>query len=254
MDDATAACRIDLKKSLVKDPQNRPKPLSKMEQNLLILPPSNNPLQKCIDELWDFAQTQNMSINQGKTKVMVFNPTKKYHFPPEMKFPGSDLLNVVEEARILGIIISSDLKWTANTDYIISRAMKNIWVLRRLKNLGLDKSIILDVYQKEIRSILEFGAPIWNGNISQYDSNRIEQVQKKVFRLILENSYNSYEEACTTLKTKPLKERRIQLCLKFAQKEVKKEDSIFKKYDPKINIRHKHKKKVEEIFCNTDRL
>ena len=112
--------------------------------------------------------------------------------------------------------------------------MKNIWVLRRLKNLGMDKTVLIDIYQKEMRSILEFGTPIWHSSISEHDADRIEQVQKKVFRLVLQKQYKSYEEACLNFKTQSLKNRREQLCLKFARKEVKREDSIFTKYKPTI--------------------
>ena len=104
-----------------------------------------------------------------------------------------------------------------------------------------------------MRSILEFGTPIWHSSISEHDADRIEQVQKKVFRLVLQKQYKSYEEACLTFKTQSLKNRREQLCLKFARKEVKREDSIFTKYKPTIKNRHTHKKLVQEFYCRTDR-
>ena len=109
-----------------------------------------------------------------------------------MRFPDSEMLRVVEKAKILGLRVSRDLKWSSNTDHLIKKAMKNLWVLRRLKNLGFDKNILFDIYQNEIRSILEFGTPVWHSSISEHDADRLEQVQKKVFRLLLQNQYKSY--------------------------------------------------------------
>ena len=86
---------------------------------------------------------------------------------------------------MLGLIISDDLKWSLNTQYITERALNEIWTIRRMKNLGLSNNIIYDVYTKEIRSILEFGAPVWTGGLVEADSDKIEKVQKSVKNFIV---------------------------------------------------------------------
>ena len=45
-------------------------------------------------------------------------------------------LEVVDEIRLLGLILRSDMKWTSNTENMITKANKRLWMLRRLKNLG----------------------------------------------------------------------------------------------------------------------
>ena len=195
-----------------------------------------------------------MAINQAKTKVMIFNMTRMLQFPPELSLAENEILEVVEEAKVLGVILSSDLKWTKNTDYIIQKALKNMWVLRRMKNLGFDEQTLKDIYQKEIRSVLEFVVPVWTGALTDRDSVRIESIQKKVFKLILQHKYTNYQDACEQLKCDTLRDRRIKLCLKFSRKELKKEDSIFNKLEPKVKTRHTHKKIVQEFTCLTERI
>ena len=117
-----------------------------------------------------------MKVNQGKTKLMTFNLTRNFQFPPEIGFNESNNLEVVSSTRILGLIISDDLKWMQNTEFMTRKAMSRLWTLRRMKNLGLPNSIILDVYIKEIRSILEFGVPVWNGALTSQDSLKIESI------------------------------------------------------------------------------
>ena len=194
-----------------------------------------------------------MTINKGKTKTMIFNMTRMFQFPPEISLAEPEFLEVVDEAKILGVIISNDLKWTKNTDYIVQKALKNIWVIRRMKNLGFDDHTLKDIYLKEIRSVLEFAVPVWTGALTQKDSDRIENIQKRVFKLILQNKYSNYENACETLKCDTLKDRRLKLCLNFSRKEYKKENSMFNKLYPTIKTRQSNKKIVKEFSCLTDR-
>ena len=85
-----------------------------------------------------------MKINVSKTKFMVFNTCKNMDFLPTTIIDGEQI-NLVEEMKILGVIISSDLKFTKNTEYIVKRAFKRIRILRRLKNLGANQSQLLDI-------------------------------------------------------------------------------------------------------------
>ena len=51
-----------------------------------------------------------MKINAKKTKIMPFNFTKKYDFIPNFSIDGKHL-DVVYEAKYIGVIIQSDCKW-----------------------------------------------------------------------------------------------------------------------------------------------
>ena len=52
-------------------------------------------------------------------------------------------------------MVSSDLSWEENTNFIVQRCNKRIWILRRLKKLGATINDLVDVYCKQIRSIAE---------------------------------------------------------------------------------------------------
>ena len=68
---------------------------------------------------------------------------------------GNTELDLVEETTLLGVVLRSDLSWSSNTEYMVKRAYKKLWCLRRLKKLGANHADLLDVYFKQIRSILE---------------------------------------------------------------------------------------------------
>jgi hypothetical protein len=111
IDDGTVAVSINLK-CLTNDPVSRPRPLNFHERPEHILPPENNLLQFYLEG--------------------VHNKSRKWDFPPEVGFPDDCNLEVVSEMKLLGVIVSSDLRWVKNTVYICQRAMERMWILRRM--------------------------------------------------------------------------------------------------------------------------
>ena len=252
-DDGTAVVAIDLKEKLKKDQTERPRPLTYNEKSQLHLPIEADLLQKQMDEFENFTNENNMKINQDKSKLIIFNMSHKYRFPPEQCFSDGNKLELLENVKVLGVTISSDLRWKTNTEVMTSKARSRIWTLRRLDNLGFDNKFIIDVYIKEIRSILEYNVPVWNGSLTRKDSEKIEMVQKSVLKLLMKHNYTSYTEACKKFNIEKLFNRRLKLCIKFSQKEFKKENNgIFTKNKSK-STRKINKKYVIEPRPRTSR-
>ena len=93
-----------------------------------------------------------------------------------------------------------------------------MWLLRRLKLIKLDSNFILDYYLKEIRPLAEQGVAIWNSGLTKAQARDLEKIQKVAFKIILDESYTSYDVACTLLSISPLEYRRTDLCTNFAIK------------------------------------
>ena len=130
---------------------------------------------------------------------MPFNFFKNLDFLPQLYFPGSEPLEVIYETRLLGVIISSDLTWSAHVNYITSSATKKLWTLVRFKSLGATQPQLVAVYQTRVRSILEFAVPVFHSSLTAEQSRKIEMVQKKALAIILGASYNNYESALTLI-------------------------------------------------------
>ena len=149
-------------------------------------------------------------------------------------------MGTMAETKLLGVIISDNLKWHKNTQYICDKARQKLWMLRRLLKLKLSHLELFDVYIKEVRSILELAVPVWHSGLTIKQSNQIESIQKIAFKMILQN------EACEKFSTISLKERRIKLCLKFAKKIFKSDFNMFTKNQTKIhNTRYPTKPVLE---------
>ena len=253
IDDLSEAEAIELKKQLIIDPVTRPFPLNYHERTQQILP-SGGILQQNLNKIESYTETNLMRINPHKSKVMMFNKCRKYDFPPEFSFKDGNILECLEEAKLLGIFMSSSLKWDSNTREICKKAMSRIWLLRRLKLFKLEPELILEYYLKEIRPLLELGVPIWNSGLTKAHIRSIENVQKVAFKIILGENYISYEVACTLLNTSPLEYRRSDLALNFAIKLFKSSKSL-EFFEPvqKQRITRNEKLLVKENTTNTRR-
>ena len=65
-----------------------------------------------------------MIINQKKTVIMKFNFRKSYDFPPIFNIGNCPPLDTAAEAKILGIMIQDNLKFTSHVKYMLGRAYR----------------------------------------------------------------------------------------------------------------------------------
>ena len=125
---------------------------------------------------------------------MLFNPTLNYDFVPSFEVEGR-AIETKEEMRLLGLVLRNDLSWKSNTEQMTKKAYNRLWMLKRLKLNGANIEDLTDVYIKQVRSVLEFGVPVWNSNIKKEEILDIERVQKCFLNLTLGNLYTSYKAA-----------------------------------------------------------
>ena len=86
---------------------------------------------------------------------------------------------------------------------------------------------MLDVYHKQVRSVLELAVPVWQPAITQQETKQIERVQRCALYIILGDDYTSYDDALDTLECDNLDVRRVKLCENFAKKSIS-ESKVYK--------------------------
>ena len=64
------------------------------------------------------------------------------------------------------------------------KANKRLWILRRLVKMGASVEDLLDVYILQIRCVLEYAVPVWQGSISQ---NEKEDIERKIPENCMQN-------------------------------------------------------------------
>ena len=73
--------------------------------------------------------------------------------------------------------------------------------------MGASVEDLLDVYILQIRCVLEYAAPVWQGSISQNEKEDIERVQKTACRIILSSWATSYDQALCKLNLETLEDK-----------------------------------------------
>ena len=114
IDYLSIAVKVDLEAHLEADP-GRQKPLTFAERFETKQTNENNTMQEIIDNLKVFATERQMLINKEKTSVIKFSKSRTKDFPLEIKLDDA-ILNEKKEIKILGVVISSDLRWDSNTN------------------------------------------------------------------------------------------------------------------------------------------
>ena len=151
---------------------------------------------------------------------MIINFTDNYKFTTNLHLNDKNI-EVVSETKLLGVILTDDLKWNANTNYLVKKAFARMRMLHKLSEFNMPISEMIDIYILYIRSYLEQSCHIWHSSLTQEDSDNLERVQKTALKIILGSNYISYENALKTTNLSMLPERREYLCLRLAQKSLK---------------------------------
>ena len=181
------------------------------------LPPKNIDSQNFLNDVEMWTENKKMKLNYQKSKVMVFNYTKNYQFGTRL-YLENQLLETVQETKLLGTIISTDLTWWQNTNYLTQKGYQRLEILKKLYDFDVPEDDLVQIYTLYVRSILEFNCCVWHFNITQAEKHDIERVQKIAVKIILKEAYSTYEDALNQLGLQALSDRRQALCTKFAVK------------------------------------
>ena len=136
---------------------------------------------------------------------MIFNFTKNYQFTSRVQIEGTTI-DMIEETKLLGVIINNKLTWDSNTAYIVRKANSRIRLLHKLVEFGVPDQDLLNISMLYIRSILEQSCQVWHSSLTIENSLDLERVQKNAFKIILQEKYFSYNNALSITKFQTLYE------------------------------------------------
>ena len=86
-----------------------------------------------------------MKINEDKTKQMIFNFTDNYQFSTRTSINNKNI-EVLEKTKLLGVVITNDLKWEENTSMLVKKANARMQLLRRCSTFSKDKCELTNIY------------------------------------------------------------------------------------------------------------
>ena len=172
--------------------------------------------QKYMEDIKTWTDDNKMKLNEKKTKNMIFNFSTNKQFCTDIRVNG-EVIETVKEARLLGTIISNDLKWEANTQFLVKDSNKRLRLLHNAYKFTRNKQHLKQIYMLNVRCKLEQAAPVWHHSITKSEISALERVQRSACRIIFGNSYKSYEDSLEILKLDSLETRRDKLTMSFAK-------------------------------------
>ena len=107
---------------------------------------------------------------------------------------NSTLIQTLNIYKHLGLIFSSDCKWTNDINTIIERTSKQLNVLRKFK-FKFERQYLENIYITFIKPILEYGSDVWD-KCGAVNSDRLGNVQTEAVRIVSALTSNASFDSC----------------------------------------------------------
>ena len=210
--------------------------------------------QEYLNVINTWTENQKMEISAKKTKAMFINFTDNYQCTTRLQLHNMNV-EVVDQMKILGTIITSKLTWDENCKYLIQRVNKRMLLLKKVQQFGATQDEMVHLWIMYCRSVLEQSSVVWSSSLTEENKNDIERTQKVFAKLVMKNRYNTYENALLHLNLQTLTERRNELSLKFAKNSTKHEKMkhIFPENKTHV-IKTRQHEKYKVNHANTNRM
>ena len=130
--------------------------------------------------------------------------------PPPILLGGT-VVERVHQIKLLGLIVTGDLRLQEHCDHLCGKASARLYFLRVLRKAGVDPGDLVRIYLALIRSVMEYACQCWHTGLTVHQSEQMEGVQRAALRVAYADL--SYELALTRTGLDALHERRENLCM-----------------------------------------
>ena len=142
-------------------------------------------LEKTIDEVNVFFNEYGLPLSPLKTQFIIFNNSKSGISENQFQLRVQDtLVKNVKTVKYLGLYFDSKLNWNFHTNYIYTKAIKAINILKYLTGTwwGGHPQTLLNVYEGLMRSKMEYCIYLWLSNSSKHNE-KLSRIQNSGIRI-----------------------------------------------------------------------
>ena len=172
----------------------------------------NCDMQSAMNDIISWCDTNHMKLNEKKTVSMDVIFTNNRPSVHHVKINNSPI-ETVHSFKLLGLLITDDLSWEANTAHICQKANSRLYGLTLLRRAGLSQQQLLRVFKSIIRPVVEYACTVWHFSLTKADSDKIESIQKRALTTIF--GKHPYESNLESAGLPSLEKRRGELCQKL---------------------------------------
>ena len=167
-------------------------------------------LQRDIDSISAWCFSNDLLLNESKTKVMSFSRKREI-----LSFPyvlDSTDITRVEVIRDLGVFMDPAINFNHHVTTIANASCRVLGAITRVTRGFSNPLCILRLFSSLVRSRVEYASVVWNC-IGVTNSGVIESVQRRFVRVLFDryfqpNYFYSYERICELVKLDSLHNRR----------------------------------------------
>lgn len=176
----------------------------------------SNTTNQVIQAMVQFAQRKKFKLNINKTKMLIYG-----NVPESARVHINDYeIETVSEFKLLGLTLDSKLSMDAHVKTIEKKVGKRIYILRVLKMNGVPKNTLVRLYKSQIRSVIEYCAPVLYSMLKSGQFNRLERLQTICLKTIYGFEFSSNQvRQLASIQT--IQDRFSQLTDNFILKEAK---------------------------------
>ena len=139
--------------------------------------------QEYVNSVADWSIDNRFQLNIDKCKEIRISFSKNNADLPPLFINGQEL-EVVQNAKLLGVTITNNLSWNLRINETIKRASIRLYFLRQLKRARVPTSDLVRFYTCCLRSVCDYDVPVFHSSLPNYLINDLERVQKEFFNYL----------------------------------------------------------------------
>jgi ribosomal protein L20 len=139
-------------------------------------------MQEELNSVAEWCHTNKLIINVSKTKEMVLSNKRSNPMPPPISLESKEVERV-SEYKYLGTVIDEKLTFHPNTKYIVQKARKRLFKLKKMSYLNFSSKTITMCYKSFIESVLLYNIDILYHLLSANDKGELQHVIKSASKL-----------------------------------------------------------------------
>ena len=189
----------------------------------IVNPGACSQMQTVLDQITNWSYANFMEINTKKSKQMFFGIASSRNQQTPLVL-GNDTIDAVPSFKLLGVTISSDLRWDEHIDTICAKASKRLHYLSLLRRSSVRHAELLLYYKTIVRPIIEYACPVWQSALTEEHRQRLEAIQRRALRIISGSA--DYDLQCVVYDIEPVSVRLQNVTRSFFDRINEKHDCL----------------------------
>lgn len=164
--------------------------------------PRDTTLLQCdLNSLSSWSANWHLPFNSNKCTILHFFSSSSILTPDY--YLDSTPLSTSDNHKDLGVIFTTNLSWSHHYSHITTSAYRLLGLLRRSFSSSISISTKKLLYTTLVRSRLTYASQVWRPHLIK-DIKKLEQIQRRATKFILNNYHSDYKSRLLSLNLLPL--------------------------------------------------